>query len=46
LKKPSAFLAESSDEGEPLRTKAVAAPKGAAAAGQSTLFSFLQSKGK
>ncbi len=46
LKKPSAFLAESSDEDEPLRMKAAPLSKGSATAGQTSLFSFLQSKGK
>jgi hypothetical protein len=46
LKKQSVFLAESSDEEEPSRTKAVLAVKGAAAGGQGTLFSFLQGKKK
>jgi hypothetical protein len=41
LKKPSAFLAESSDEGDASKPKTVSAP---AAAGQATLFSFLSKK--
>lgn len=46
LKKPSAFLAESSDEGEARPPKAAPALKSAAVAGQATLFSFLQGKAK
>ena len=46
LKKPSAFLAESSDEGEARPPKAAPASKSAAVAGQATLFSFLQGKAK
>ncbi len=46
LKKPSAFLAESSDEGEARPPKAVPASKSAAVAGQATLFSFLQGRAK
>jgi hypothetical protein len=44
LKKPSAFLAESSDEDEPLQAKAALKPNASAASGQTTLFSFLQNK--
>jgi hypothetical protein len=44
LKKPSAFLAESSDEDAPLHVKAALKPKASAASGQTTLFSFLQNK--
>ncbi len=46
LKKPSAFLAESSDEGEARPPKDAPALKSAAVAGQATLFSFLQGKAK
>jgi hypothetical protein len=48
LKKPSAFLAESSDDEAPVTKQAASAAKITAPAlgGQATLFSFLQSKGK
>ncbi len=46
LKKPSAFLADSSDEGETSQTKSSLKPKGGATGGQGTLLSFLQGNKK
>jgi hypothetical protein len=46
LKKPSAFLADSSDEGETSQTKSSLKPKVGATGGQGTLLSFLQGNKK